>query len=147
MSLYDIVFGDPGRPQRGAALLAVLGSPDVGRFRDALVEKDADGNPVIAIYTRNGGGNREHYDPDTEAGPHCSCTGCIAEHQLPAHPLYLVDVDDGFDSTYATFYFKPPDDEGLLQFLREVAGEHVDTSARWLDAIAAVEKATGKRES
>jgi hypothetical protein len=132
MSLYGIVFGDDDRSQRGATLLAMLGFEsfgDVGRFRDAWVERGGDDQPVIAIYTRNGGGNRgcwgEHLD-----GP---CTGCIAEHELPQHPLYLRDADDEFDTTYATFYFRAPEEHREL--LREVMGDPVDMDERWQAAI------------
>src|SRR5699024_12395840 len=69
----------------------IIGDQDPGRLRATPVVKlaaearDPDGfdprdhglnsgDPVVEIYTRNGGGNREcYYDSDYEAG----CTGCI----------------------------------------------------------------------
>lgn len=120
--LYNVVMGDGGEGVRGGMLLALLNIDDVGRFRDAWVEKGEDGEPVIAIYTRNGGGNREDYE------------GVITA--LQAHPLYLRDADDDFDSTYATFYFHVPKE--MRDQLRQVAVEPVDMSERWLAAIEAI---------
>lgn len=143
MSMYDLVTGNQGQHERGRVLLAILGINDPGRFRDAWVERGEDGEPVIAIYTRNGGGNREHWDGVTEAGPGCDCTGCIATHQLPAEPLYLRDQDDEFDSTYATFYFRAPDE--YRDRLAEIAQDPVNMSDRWkamIDAIGREKPAT-----
>lgn len=135
MSMYDLVAGDVGQHDRGAILLTILDHPNVGRYRDAWVEQGPDGEPVIAIYTRNGGGNRGCYcDDDHPEGP---CTGLIATEVLPAHPLYLRDADDSFDSTYATFYFRVPDE--YREALAEVACEPVDTGERWRALIAALE--------
>jgi hypothetical protein len=57
VSMYNMIFGQ--NPAAGA-LLAIVGltKTDVGRFRDVYVVKE-DGETLIAIYTRNGGGNRE----------------------------------------------------------------------------------------
>ena len=65
----------------------------VGRFRDAHLEEDG---KVIAIYTRNGGGNR----------------GWLwwAWEILRKHPQYISDKDDEFDSTYATIRFRTPEE-------------------------------------
>lgn len=137
MSMYDLVAGDGAQRDRGSILLAVLGNPDPGRFRDAWVERDeTSGDPIIAIYTRNGGGNRECWcdDGDTPG----SCTGCRGE-AFAQHPLHLRNADDDFDCTYATYYFAVPDEH--RQRLLDVAQDHVDTSARWLELIAGLESA------
>ena len=126
--MYNLVAADGHQYARGSILLAALGNPDPGRFRDAWVEKNEDGEPVIAIYTRNGGGNRESYED------------VIAD--LQDHPLYLRDADDDFDSTYATFYFRAPDE--LRDQLRQVAVEPVDMSERWQAAIAALAGGAGE---
>lgn len=168
--LYNLIASDGKEFDRGKILLAILGNPEVGWFRDAWVEKGEDGKPVIAIYTRNGGGNREHYchfqgcptcsnkrgycgcweDCETghkkgctcpSPGTDCACTGCIATYGLPAHPNYLRDQDDDFDCTYATFYFRVPDE--YQQALASVAVDHVDTDQRWMDVIDAIGK-TGR---
>jgi hypothetical protein len=131
MSMYDLVAGDGAQHSRGSVLLAVLGNPDPGRFRDAWVERDEQGEPIIAIYTRNGGGNRECYcDDGNEPG---SCTGCRGE-AFAAHPLHLRNADD--DCTYATYYFSVPPEH--RDELAAFAQDHVDTSARWTDLINAI---------
>ena len=110
----------------------MLGNPHVARYRDAWVEKSDDGT-VIAIYTRQGGGNRQ-----------CNCEEFEREHvpdqcyaacneELARHPLYIRDRDDGFDSTYATFWFRVP--EEYREALAKVAGDPVDTDKRWQEAI------------
>jgi hypothetical protein len=137
MSLYEIAVADGHQGERAAVLLPVLGSPVVARFRDIWVEKGEDG-PVIAIYTRQGGGNRE-----------CNCgeQGNVAQHApeqcyaacneaLAAHPLYLRDADDTLDSTYATFYFRPPAE--LRYALASAAVDPVNMSERWQAAIGRI---------
>ncbi len=137
MSFYTAVFG---QNQAADAILATLGltREDVGRFRDCFVTEGE-----IAVYTRNGGNNRECCcsdgpacgaecrNPDTAQ---CACTGCVITHRLPSHPLYVRDEDDDFDSTYATIYFRFPDEHADQLRLLE-AREPFDPSARWLKAI------------
>ena len=53
-------------------------------------------NPEMFVYTRAGGGNRDDYAREIMG--------------LQAHPLYVRDYDDPFDSTYATFVFRVPDE-------------------------------------
>jgi hypothetical protein len=135
MSLYEIAVADGRQHERGAVLLTVLDCPVVTRFRDAWVEKSADG-PVIAIYTRQGGGNRA-----------CNCEEfgrvhvpeqCYAacNEALAAHPLYIRDADDEFDGTYATFYFRVPQE--YRGALAPAAVDPVNMSERWLAAIERV---------
>lgn len=121
MSLYNMVFG---QNSASSAILATLGlTPgECGRFRDCFVS-----NGEIAIYTRNGGGNREDYQPVFDA--------------LSGHPCYLRDEDDGFDCTYATIYFKFPD-EFADELKKLDSGEKFDPSKRWADAIEAISKAS-----
>jgi len=133
MSMYELAVADGNQRERGAVLLGMLGDPVVARFRDAWVEKGEDG-PVIAIYTRQGGGNRECYC-DSEPGRahvpgqcHAACNEALA-----AHPLYLRDADDDFDATYATFYFRAP--EQWREVLDGAAVEPVNMSERWQEAI------------
>tara|TARA_Y100000310_G_scaffold2377_1_gene3063 strand:+ start:2803 stop:3231 length:429 start_codon:yes stop_codon:yes gene_type:complete len=135
--MYNLLFGtNPIAP----FLLGMLGLnvPDVGRFRDAFVTEGK-----IAVYTRNGGGNREHWDYDLgnettkESGAECSCSGCIINYRLPKHPNYLYDRDDDFDSTYATIYFSFPDE--WKELLEKVdSGEPFDPDERWLQRIEAL---------
>ena len=138
MALYDIAVGDGHQRDRGAILLTILGNPTVKRFRDAWTEKGSDGEPVIAIYTRQGGGNRECYC-DSENGemvaaqhvPESCNAACNAV--LAAHPLYLRDADDDFDATYATWYFRVPPE--YRDALAASAGEPRNMSEVWQQAI------------
>lgn len=125
MSLYDLAVADGRQHERGAVLLAALGNPPVSRFRDAWCEKGEDG-PVIHLYTRQGGPNREPF------------AASIAE--LRAHPLYLRDADDSFDSTYAGFWFSCPADPATREALERIAVEPVDTDALWREAIGRVQR-------
>lgn len=87
MSLYNMLFGKNPNTKE---ILAALGLEEcqVERFRDCFIE---DGK--IVIFTRTGGGNREDYPNEA----------------LVNHPNYLYDEDDGFDSTYAYYYFSLPE--------------------------------------
>lgn len=136
MSLYNLVHGNqPAAP----LVLVMLGQSAgyFGRFRDAWVEGQEDGTVRLAVYTRNGGGNREHYDEERPAGPECDCTGCIATYRLPADAHYLFDRDDDFDCTYATFYFRVPVDaeERIRKLAAETGVQLPDT---WLTDLAIV---------
>lgn len=125
MSLYSILAGEEPLAD---ILLAGLGltRSDVGRFRDAWVTTEGE----IAVYTRNGGGNRDCWSDEDESTESCECPGCIITYRLPKHPLYLRDSDDDFDSTYATIHFKPPD-AIPEDFPRGVSGDE-----RWAAILA-----------
>lgn len=121
--LYNAVLGDGKEMLRAAMILPVFEQPAIiGRFRDIWVENH-DGEPVIAIYTRNGGPNREDQAEAIES--------------MRSNPHYLRDADDEFDSTYATFYFAAP--ERYRDMLAELMQDPVDMSQRWRDAIAALD--------
>jgi hypothetical protein len=111
MNMYNLLHG---RNPLAELILSTLGltANDVGRFRDCFV---ADGE--IAVYTRNGGGNRQDYQHVFDA--------------LATHSCYLRDTDDDFDSTYATVYFKFPD--RYAEFLAAIDTGKFDPSQRWLD--------------
>ncbi len=113
MSLYNMVFG---KNPHAEFILATLNltTNDVGRFRDAFVTEGQ-----IAIYTRNGGGNREDYQHVFDA--------------LAGHPLYLRNADDEFDCTYCTYWFSLPEEWKVE--LREIESGTFDPSARWLEKI------------
>lgn len=136
MSLYNMIFGS--QPVAGLALALLDLTPKaVGRFRDAWFER-IDGDVCVAVYTRNGGGNRDCWE---EGNDDCTCTGCTTTRILPAHPLYISDQDDDFDCTYATFYFRLPSEPpkslvGLLQMVKSgVKQDPIDTSERWQKAL------------
>lgn len=127
MSLYNMLFGQ--NPMSPILLSMVnLTRESVGRFRDCYAERDADGW-LICVYTRNGGGNREHWNDEAEEGPDCSCTGCIGRYRLPSHPRYVRDEDDDFDCTYATFYFRVP--EAFAPALEAFGEENATPAQRW----------------
>jgi hypothetical protein len=120
MSMYNMMFG---QNPASSAILATLGltQGDVGRFRDCFIA-----NGEIAVYTRNGGGNREDYQEVFDT--------------LSKHPCYLRDEDDDYDSTYATIYFKFP--EEFAEELRRLnIEEKFEPSKRWIDAIEALKTA------
>jgi len=121
MGLYNMIFG---RNAMGPAILATLGltTGDMGRYRDCFVA-----NGEIAVYTRNGGGNREYYMPD-----------------FSEHPNFIRDEDDDFDSTYATIYFSFP--EEYTEILTKIdSGEPFDPDKRWLDMLEISKKDMERR--
>lgn len=141
--LYNMVF--EANPLGAAYLQHLLGLSlaDVGRYRDVWLERVEGDDVRVAVYTRNGGGNRGHFD-EGAAGPECTCTGCIITYHLPTHPLYRFDEDDGFDNTYATVYFSLP--PAMIASLDREAPDWrndiiapVDTGARWQRMIKAIE--------
>lgn len=109
MSLYNMIHGvNP----MSDLLLASLGLTrgDVGRFRDCYWNGEH-----ICVYTRNGGGNREDYDDVFTV--------------LQAHPNYVRDEDDDFDSTYATIYFDPH--PAMREALKEVPAADATPKQKW----------------
>jgi hypothetical protein len=97
--MYNMLFG---QNPLSSLLLGMIGltKSDFARFRDVFIS-----NGEIAIYTRLGGGNRECYCGD-ENNHECYQQTI---RQLQSHQNYIRDEDDDFDCTYATFYFKIPD--------------------------------------
>lgn len=94
MSLYNNVC--PECPLSGVVVGIVMRIKQIkiDRPRDAYVVLAGDG-VELALYTRCGGNNREgHADMYAAAR---------------AHPAYLRDEDDTFDSTFSTLYFRCPE--------------------------------------
>jgi hypothetical protein len=136
MSLYDLAMGDGRQADRGALFLTCLGNPVVARYRDSWAEKGEDGEPVIAIYTRQGGGNRECYCEELKREHVPGQCYAACNEALAAHPLYLRDADDDFDATYATFWFRcPAEPPELRGVLAGIMTEPVSMSDRWQEAI------------
>jgi len=111
MSIYNMLFGTN---ELSTLLLFVLDldQPDnkweSGRFRDICLNEDG---TRITLYTRNGGGNRRHWDlsySKYKEGADCPCPGCVITYKLKKHPNYIRDFDDNFDSTYAYVEFCIP---------------------------------------
>ena len=137
--LYNLMMGDGGEEIRGDALRTILGNPPIARYRDSWVE-NWDGEPVIAIYTRQGGGNRDCYCEDYGGAHPDPESSCGSNEALQAHERYLRDADDEFDCTYATFYFRcPPEFRDDLR-KPEIMQAPVDMSERWMAAIDAIGK-------
>lgn len=90
--LYNMLFGyDPAV----FWIMPMLGRKEEEwpRFRDCHVQ-ERDGEPLIVIYTRVGGGNRGYG---------------FGEERLYEDPLFVYTEDDDFDSTYADYAFKVPE--------------------------------------
>jgi hypothetical protein len=131
MSLYNAIHGV--HPLAGPILeMLGLGPAECGRFRDAYFQ-ELDGKVVLAIYTRNGGGNRDDYEDVTQV--------------LRSHPNYLSDRDEPHDCTYASYFFSVPDEhkkevEELFQKVREagrmdwlVMPEPADRFNRFIESL------------
>jgi hypothetical protein len=137
--MYDLMFPDASRPSRAALLMTLLneGELNIGRFRDAWLEPDRNGKPEIMIYTRNGGGNRQHDHDEPGVGEE-HCTGCVME-KIVHHPQYLRDEDDGFDCTYARIWFRMPvwlaPEERELLARDMMLPAPIDPDERWAVAI------------
>lgn len=133
MSLYNLLHGhNPAAP----LLLAMIdmdqpnGKWHSGRFRDVYLNED--GTRII-LYTRNGGGNRQHWYDDVEPGAACGCPGCTIKYHLPLHPNFLFDRDDDFDCTYAYIEFSVP--EQFLSITKSLStGEPPKTIAEKFEA-------------
>lgn len=109
MSLYNLVHGEN---PLAVILLGLLGlqREDVPRYRDCYWTGER-----IAVYTRTGGGNRESYSAENAA----MC-------KLPA---YDHDEDDDFDCTYATFFFRMP--EQFTWVIPHLSAEDATPEQRW----------------
>ena len=123
MTFYNMIFG---RNPWGLSIIKTLGleHDDFGRYRDCYVAQGE-----IAVYTRCGGGNRPDYIEMFE--------------KMRAHPLYLRDKDDDFDSTYATIWFKLPPEWGHLLDQHDI-GEPFDPDKRWKEALDKLENGADK---
>jgi len=83
---------------------------DIPRFRD-MYTLEEEGIVKFGLYTRTGGGNRPDYEAQNAV--------------LASHPLYEVDYDDDFDSTFAHFIYRVPDEyqERMLK-LHQIFSKH-----------------------
>ena len=119
MSLYNLLFGKS--PQTEIALtVAGLRDKELGRFRDAyLIKKD--NQIMVAVYTRNGGGNRECWNDKCNI-EHQTCPGCVITYADRLFPNFITDEDDDFDCTYATMYFSILDE--FKDEVQKLVNEH-----------------------
>jgi hypothetical protein len=137
MGLYNMIAGES--PIADMLLESIgLKRESFYRYRDCYVN---DGK--IAVYTRGGGGNRECYcddyieDDDVtvefEGEQHLEECVVLMQNQNRKHVLYLSDHDDDFDCTYATFYFKLPENMDFIPEERRGA-------AMWDDFFDAIKR-------
>lgn len=123
-NMYNLLHGQ----QPDAALLIralALGEVKGLRLRDAWLNPD--GTRII-VFTRNGGGNREHYNDECEAGENCHCTGCTITYDVKRDPLYVRDWDDDYDSTYAYIEYRIP--QGMKDWAANLATGQVMPSLK-----------------
>lgn len=140
MSLYNLINGVSPVAPLVLEMLGGLPGSWYGRIRDAEFFVDDDGKFRLLIYTRNGGGNREHYDWGTGSTPDedisCDCTGCIQTCRIPEHELYLRDFDDDFDCTYCSNVFRLPEEYGRAA--AEIIGSKFESVDEALGALVSL---------
>ena len=114
MSLYNLVNG---MNVACVTIMPMLGRKmnEYPRFRDCFVTEE--GN--IAIYTRVGGGNRN-----------CG----FGEEALYEDKNFLKTYDDDFDTTYATYEFKVPE-EWKEDFDKIVAKKYGEVSDKYVNYL------------
>lgn len=117
MSMYNMLFGVNGA---SPLLLGALGlkADDVPRFRNCFIQGEN-----IVIYTRTGGPNRDRFD----------------NSPLEEHPLFVESEDDNFDCTYASFYFKFPE-QYKAELEAIVKGDHIKPSEQWEALMAGLKE-------
>ena len=128
MSLYNLLFGQ--NPDSDIVLRSAgLEDANLGRFRDCEF-KLKKGEPIVVVYTRNGGGNRKCWLADCECyswnpcecnrDPECQCAGCVITYAEERWPNFISDKDDPNDCTYALMYFRviPEYREAILAYLQ-----------------------------
>lgn len=133
MSLYNALFGVNSNAPLLLVTLGFKSTGEIPRFRDCYLDGDH-----IVIHTRTGGGNREYYESEE------SCRENYPEYfegddkpsgpwneDLRKNPNFVRDVDDDFDSTYADFYFRFPDEYAAdLKVLSE-GDTYAKPSEKW----------------
>ena len=147
MSMYSMLFGES---KASDVLLAALGMErdDFYRYRDCYLTEDR----KIAVYTRGGGNNRRCYcGPDENdylatAKPEDifewhgerHVKGCARPTQaaVQRHPAFLYMEDDDFDNTYATLYFRIPEDADRAAI--EALLPEMNRDQRWQIALDAL---------
>lgn len=102
MNLYNLLHGYNKLAYPILELIRLTSSnPDLTsqclfpRFRDAYVKENE-----MVVLTRTGGGNRVEYSE--------------LNNKITKHSLYIKDHDDEYDSTYALWYFRIPEEFSIL---------------------------------
>lgn len=151
MSMYNTLFGTEPTADLALKMLGITRN-NVPRFRDAYFSwiDEIEAEPVIIIYTRTGGGNRDFYENETRCRTQypeyftgeCGDPPCGPwNDDLRKLPGYYNDRDFGGDITYAFFYFKVPEDarQAIIDYLT-VAGCPATSGEKFAAAIAALKK-------
>lgn len=100
---------DAGRVELRFANVQEFLSPPIYALRDrGSYFSESSGIPegefVIGIHSRQGGGNRECWCEDNDNhDPDCLA---LNNEEMESHPQYAWDEDDDYDKTYATHYFR-----------------------------------------
>ena len=91
--------------------------------------------PLVAVYTRQGGGNDECWcetDNDEEHEDFCLAAN---NDLIREHPQWVVEKQDEFDGTYLTHYFDPGlTPEQIKEFDESVENALIDAQARGIIA-------------
>ena len=134
--LYNALFGEHAH---ATELLRLLGTTDseIPRYRSCYWNGE-----YIVIHTRTGGGNRDAYENEAR------CRANYPEYfegdnprtgpyndDLRKLPGYQYDQDDDFDSTYADFFYKPP--EAALEALKSIPAD-TPPAEQWQQLFAAL---------
>jgi len=116
-----------GTTQATFYILPMLGKhPDeYPRFRDCFLSdsEHEEYNNFIHIYTRTGGGNREGYLEENQ--------------EMRQMSGFVVDFDDSFDSTFASWVFKIPE-QWKADFDLIVKGKILEISQEYKDQLKIV---------
>ena len=140
MSLYNMLHGVNPLTR---VLLSIIGLPieSIPRFRDVYVDHPA---KRIVVHTRTGGGNRPYYeseercrseDPEYFEGEDPPDGPWNQDMRENEH--YDYDADDSFDSTYANFYFRIPED--YREQVIALGRENVPPEQKWRDLLRAMQ--------
>jgi hypothetical protein len=99
----DTLLDAPVNAIRDRGMSLISATQYEAEEENGVFSEGIQGDYVVAIYTRQGGGNRECWCDDYDN--HEDYCLSANNEELTNHPNYLSDSDDDFDSTYATFYF------------------------------------------
>jgi len=132
MSLYRMIRGYNPLVSVIFQMMDIESPEGIPRFRDAYFKwKDIyKQEPIIVILTRTGGGNRETYEsPHLRVDGGCHYMGPF-NSDMRKLSGFIEDENDEFDSTYALFYYKVPEDyvKEAIDFLREAELEKLNLS-------------------
>lgn len=98
---------------------------DFPRYRDIAMENHVQNHGAyeLCVVTRTGGGNREEYEEENKS--------------LSFNKYYLSNNDASYDSTYAEFYFRVPDE--FTEDIRKLQNKEVtninDLSKTYTDKL------------